>query len=99
MTTPDLTKLKHTLVNPPLHFYCEMDEDGTETLRHIRVQQRTFQVPADGITIDTVPPDSVGTEQIIDEAVEMEDLSKQVKDEMVTRSDRVTRQELDEFEV
>ena len=74
MTTPDFTKLKHWLVNAPMHFYTETKGDGTEVLRHIRVQQKNFEVPADGVTIDVVPPDSVGTEEIRDGGVHMEDL-------------------------
>ena len=35
----DLTGLKHSLVNAPLHFYSEVLADGTEVLRHIRAQQ------------------------------------------------------------
>lgn len=44
-------------------------------------------------------PNTVGTEQIIDGAVEMEDLNANVKDTMVTGEDRVTREELDQFDV
>lgn len=44
-------------------------------------------------------PDTVGTEQIIDGAVEMEDLNQSVKDEMMTKNDRVTKEQLDNFEV
>lgn len=44
-------------------------------------------------------PDSVGSEQIINESVEMEDLHKNVKDKMVTDDDRVTAEELANFEV
>lgn len=106
MATPDLSKLKHSLVNTPLHFYTETKEDGTEVLRHIRVQQRNFEVPADGITIDTVPPDSVGPEQIKNDAVgsaqiqnegvEMEDLSPEVKANM---AERVSQDDLARFQV
>lgn len=94
--TEDLTKLQHYLAYPPLHFYYEIDKDGNQVLRHIRVQQRNFEVPADGITIDTVPPDSVGTEQIVDESVMMDDLHPEVKDSI---ADRVTSEELDHFKV
>lgn len=87
MTTKktDLSKLNHTLVNAPLHFYSEVLADGTEVLRHIRVQQRTFATPADGsgITIDTLPPDSVGSEQIKDDTVELEDLSPAAREATV----------------
>ena len=94
--TEDLSKLQHYLAYPPLHFYFEIDKDGNQVLRHIRVQQRSFDVPADGVTIDTVPPDSVGTEQIINEGVMMDDLHPEVKDSI---ADRVTSEELDHFRV
>lgn len=82
MRTPDLTKLKHALVNAPLHFYYEVTTDGAEVLRHIRVQQRKFDVPADSVTIDVVPPDSVGTEQIKDETVGLQDLTPEAREAM-----------------
>jgi len=82
MATPDLTKLKHALVNAPMHFYYEVTTDGAEVLRHIRVQQRKFDVPADGVTIDVVPPDSVGTEQIKDETVGLQDLTPEAREAM-----------------
>lgn len=88
--------MNHYLVNTPLHFYTEVAEDGTEVLRHIRVQQRVYNVPADGVTIDTVPPDSVGTRQIEDGSVQLEDLNKEVLDNM---ADRVTQDDLDDFNV
>jgi len=88
--------MNHYLVNAPLHFYTERADDGTEVLRHIRVQQRTFDVPEGGITIDTVPPDSVGTSQIEDGSVQLEDLNKEVLDNM---ADRVTQDDLDDFNV
>lgn len=106
MATPDLSKLKHALVNSPLHFYYEEGADGTRVLRHIRVQQKNFEVPADGVTIDVVPPDSVGPEQIKndavgsaqiqDEGVEMEDLSPEVKANM---AERVSQEDLARFQV
>ena len=92
----DLSKMKHYLVNAPLHFYTETADDGTEVLRHIRVQQRVFNVPADGITIDTVPPDSVGSRQIEDGSVMLDDLNPEVKDSI---ADRVTQDDLDDFNV
>ena len=92
----DLTKLQHYLAYPPLHFYYEIDKDGNQVLRHIRVQQRNFEVPADGITIDTVPPDSVGSDQIVDKSVKLEDLNDEVTESI---ADRVTREELDGFKV
>lgn len=92
----DLTKLQHYLAYPPLHFYYEIDKDGNQVLRHIRVQQRNFEVPADGITIDTVPPDSVGSDQIVDKSVKLEDLNDEVTESI---ADRVTSDELDGFKV
>jgi len=92
----DLSAMNHYLVNTPLHFYTEITEDGTEVLRHIRVQQRVYNVPADGVTIDTVPPDSVGTQQIVNGGVQLEDLNKDVLDNM---ADRVTQNDLDDFNV
>jgi hypothetical protein len=88
--------MNHYLVNAPLHFYTERTDDGAEVLRHIRVQQRTFDVPADGVTIDTVPPDSVGSRQIEDGSVQLEDLNKDVLDNM---ADRVTQEDLADFNV
>ena len=44
-------------------------------------------------------PDSVGTEQIKDGAIEMEDLNDNVKDTMVTGEDRVTSDDLNNFDV
>ena len=88
--------MKHYLVNAPLHFYTETADDGTEVLRHIRVQQRVFNVDADGITIDTLPPDSVGTQQIEDGSVMLDDLNSEVKDSI---ADRVTQDDLDDFNV
>ena len=88
--------MNHYLAYTPLHFYYEIDKDGNQVLRHIRVQQHNFEVPADGITIDVVPPNSVGTEQIEDESVMMDDLHPEVKDSI---ADRVTSEELDHFHV
>lgn len=82
MATPDLTKLKHALVNAPLHFYYEVMDDGTNVLRHIRVQQRNFDVPTDGVTVDALPADSVGSEQIKDETVELQDLTPEAREAM-----------------
>ena len=44
-------------------------------------------------------PDSVGTEEIKDGAVIMDDLNQSVKDTMVTGDDRVTSEELNTFDV
>ena len=46
----------------------------------------------EGSTIDVVPPDSVGTEEIKNGAVEMEDLNDNVRDAMLTG---VTQEQFD----
>lgn len=53
----------------------------------------------EGSTIDVVPPDSVGTRQIQDDSVEMEDLNKKVKDKMLTDDDRVNSHDIENFNV
>ncbi len=44
-------------------------------------------------------PDSVGTEEIKDDSIEMEDLNQSVKDTMLTGNDRVTKDDIDDFKV
>ena len=44
-------------------------------------------------------PDSVGTEEIKNNSVQMEDLNQEVKDTMLTDDDRVTQDELNNFDV
>jgi len=90
MATPDLTKLEHLLVPSTLHLYYETQDDGTNVLRHIRVNQRTLDVPADssGITIDVLTPDGkiadgkVNSQSIEDETVELQDLSPEAREAM-----------------
>ena len=43
--------------------------------------------------------DSVGTEEIKDDSIEMEDLNQSVKDTMLTGNDRVTKDDIDDFKV
>lgn len=93
--TTDLSKLEHMYVNGPLHFYYETI-DGQRILRHIRVNWHQFEVPADGVTIDVVPDNSVGSAQIDDNSVMMEDLNDSVK-EQLTPAERVTQDELNNF--
>lgn len=42
-------------------------------------------------------PDSVGSEEIKDDSIAMEDLNTEVRDNMVTKEDRVTENELKDF--
>jgi len=93
--TTDLSKLEHMYVNGPLHFYYEKTKDGQRILRHIRVNWHQFEVPADCVTVE-IPEGSVGSKQIEDESVEMQDLSKDVK-ENLSPAERVTQDELDNF--
>lgn len=46
-----------------------------------------------------IPHDTVDSDSIIDGSVEMQDLSNSVKDEMITKDDRVTQDDLDRFNV
>lgn len=85
--TTDLSSLKHVLTQQ-LHLYYEPQDDGTNVLRHIRVHQRTFNVPSDGITIDTLPDDFIGTEHIKDGTVQEQDLSPQLKGGLVTAAEK-----------
>lgn len=44
-------------------------------------------------------PDSVGTDEIQDGAVQMDDLNQSVKDTMMTGDDRVTQDDIERFDV
>lgn len=88
MAKRDLTQLKHALAAGPLHLYYEPGEDGENILRHIRVNARGFEVPSDGITIDNLPGDIIGTEQIKNDTVEMEDLSQDAKNSLVQATEK-----------
>lgn len=77
--------------------YFRPNEDGSNTLvgEIIPKSRIIIRYPA-GSTIDVVPPNSVGTEQIENESVEMEDLSPEVKANM---AERVSQQDIDKFQV
>lgn len=77
--------------------YFRPNDDGSKTLvgEIIPKSRIVIRYPA-GSTIDIIPADSVGSEQIADESVEMEDLSPRVKEQM---ADRVSQQDLDNFQV
>ena len=85
--TTDLSSLKHVLAQQ-LHLYYEPQDDGTNVLRHIRVNQRTFNVPSDGITIDTLPDDFIGSEHIKDGTVQEQDLRQQLKIGLVKAAEK-----------
>lgn len=77
--------------------YFRPNDDGSKTLvgEIIPKSRIVIRYPA-GSTIDIIPADSVGSEQIANESVEMEDLSPRVKEQM---ADRVSQQDLDNFQV
>lgn len=65
--------------------YYYKQKDGQNLLIGSIVGKRHLVIRfPEGSTIDVVPPDSVGTEQIQNGAVEMEDLNDDVKDTMLT---------------
>lgn len=81
--------------------FYEVNEKGEKVIRKLRfLGEKKNEYIADGdIQIDVVPKNSVGTEQIVDDSVGMDDLSRNVKDQMVTGNDRVTAEDLQGFEV
>lgn len=46
-----------------------------------------------------IPENTVNSRAIVDDSVEMEDLNQKVKDKMLTDDDRVTREDLNNFNV
>lgn len=46
-----------------------------------------------------IPHDTVDSDSIVNDSVQMEDLNQEVKDTMMTGDDRVTQQEIDNFDV
>lgn len=80
--------------------YYYKQKDGQNLLIGAIVGKRHLIIRfPEGSTIDIVPPDSVGTRQIQDDSVEMEDLNQSVKDKMMTGDDRVTQQDIEKFNV
>jgi len=71
----------------------------TKPISKFTVEMGENEYVLTGGTSGPLPPECVGTEQIIDDSVEMKDLSHGVKDKMLTDDDRVTREDLDRFEV
>lgn len=68
--------------------YYYKEKDGKNLLIGSIVGKRHLVIRyPDGSTIDVVPPDSVGTEQIIDNSVQEEDLNTTVKDKLHNRYD------------
>jgi len=80
-------KLKHAIASQ-LHLYYETQDDGTNVLRHIRANQRTYNVPTEGITIDTLPADIIESEHIKDGSVQEQDLAMELKQGLVKASEK-----------
>ena len=81
-------------------YYYYEGEDGTKQLVAMQVDNSRYILffPS-GSTIDVLPAESVGTREIKNGGVEMEDLHQNVKDEMITQEDRVTQEDIDNFNV
>ena len=80
--------------------YYYKQKDGQNLLIGSIVGKRHLVIRyPEGSTIDIVPPDSVGSEQIINDTVDMEDLNRNVKEKMLTDDDRVTSQDIENFKV
>ncbi len=99
MTEKDLSQYKKYQFNG-LTFYVEITEDGRKILRHIRIfsNRYSFEMPEDGTTIDVVPPNSVGSEQIVDKGVHEEDLDDNVNEKLnaLENADEIPEEELEE---
>lgn len=59
----------------------------------------TMPLPESGGGGSQPGPNTVGSDEIIDNSIKMEDLNQEVKDEMITKNDRVTPEQLDDFVV
>lgn len=80
--------------------YYYKTEDGQHKLIGSIVGKRHLVIRfPEGSTIDVIPPNSVDSDSIIDDSIEMEDLNKKVKDKMLTDDDRVNSQDIDNFNV
>lgn len=83
MQTADIKNMRSIVANN-VRFFYETDKNGNKIIRHILVgsARNILAIPADGITIDTVPSNSVGSEQIVNASVQMEDLSPEAREAM-----------------
>ena len=80
--------------------YYYKQKDGQNLLIGSIVGKRHLVIRyPEGSTIDIVPPDSVGSEQIINDTVGMEGLNRNVEEKMLTDDDRVTSQDIENFKV
>lgn len=59
-----------------------------------------YDLGGSGITPGVpIPENTVDTSSIVDDTIEMQDLNQKVKDKMLTDDDRVTREDLNNFNV
>lgn len=79
----DSTQLKHVLASQ-LHLYYERKDDNTCVLRRIRAYGRSIEMPDDGVIIDELPDNIVGSEQIKDDSIGINDLNQQVRESIGT---------------
>ena len=85
-------------------YYYKRSEDGKNNLlygaiigkRHMIIRYPEGGTITPGIPI---PKGTVNTDAIVDGAVQMEDLNDDVKDTMMTGNDRVTQEDINNFNV
>ena len=79
-------------------------EKETKTIGKLTVEMGTKDYVltggSGGITPGVpIPENTVDTNAIIDGAVEMQDLNDRVKDQIIMEGDRVTQEDLDNFDI
>lgn len=71
----------------------------TEKLKKLTVRQGEKAYELDGGSGSQVGPDTVDSAAIIDGSVQTGDLSEELKDGMVTEADRITPEDLANFQI
>lgn len=104
MATKEEIKRMKSIVSKNTRYFYEEDKDGNKVLRHILIgsAENILLVPSDGVTIDVVPENAVGSAQIINDTVEEEDLKPELRDKIndgLSGADRVSQEDLDAFRV
>ena len=74
-----------SIVSKNVRYFYEEDSLGNKILRHILIgsSRSMLLVPAEGVTIDVVPDNSVGSEQIKDNSVAVNDLTPEARERML----------------
>ena len=101
---PDDFKGLESIQEGNQRYYYKRSSDGKTNLLYgaiIGKRHMVIRYPEGGTITPGVPipADTVDTAAIIDGAVEMEDLNQQVKDKMLTDDDRVSQQDINNFNV